>query len=54
MIPWPFAKAVMVFGEPMVVPKDASPEEVEALRLTLEEEIHRLHAVAESRVGVRV
>ena len=53
MIPWPFAKALMIFGEPMFVPKDAAPEEVEALRLALEGEIHRLEAEAERKVGVR-
>ncbi len=53
MIPWPFAKALMIFGEPMFVPKDAAPEEVESLRLALEGEIHRLEAEAERKVGVR-
>lgn len=53
MLPYPFAKALMLFGEPMFVPGDATPVEVEQLRLKLEADIHRLHDEAEGKVGVR-
>lgn len=53
MIPMPFARSVMVFGEPIFVPKDAADEEVECLRLKLEGEIHRLETLAEERIGYR-
>lgn len=53
LIPWPFAKALLVFGEPLFVPADATPDQVEALRLQLEEEMHRLQAEAERKLGVQ-
>lgn len=52
LIPWPFAKALLVFGEPLFVPTDATPDQVEALRLQLEGEMHRLQAEAERKLGV--
>lgn len=54
MIPMPFAKCLMVYGEPIFVTKDASPDEIEAVRLKLEGEMHRLQAEAERKVGVRI
>ena len=51
MVPLPFARAVLIFGEPVVVPKSAKEEEVEAIRLKLQSEIHRLHAEAEAKFG---
>jgi len=53
MVPLPFAKAIMLFGEPLAVPKDASPEDVEAIRLRFEQEMHRLEDEAERRIGNR-
>lgn len=53
MLPMPFAKATMIFGEPIQVPKDASEAEVEAIRLHLESELHRLEREAELAVGHR-
>lgn len=50
MIPGPFAKAVMIFGEPLYVPKDATEEQVEAIRLNLEVEINRLEKFAEDYI----
>jgi hypothetical protein len=48
MVPMPFAKAVFMFGEPIYVPPDSTPEEVELLRKRLEDEIHRLQSEAEN------
>ena len=53
MIPLPFAKAVFIFGEPIYVDADASPEAVEEKRKQLETEIHRLQAEAKRLVSKR-
>lgn len=53
LVPWPFAKVLLVFGEPRFVPPEASPDEVEALRLELQAEMHRLQADAERKLGIR-
>jgi lysophospholipid acyltransferase (LPLAT)-like uncharacterized protein len=46
MFPMPFSKARMIFGEPILVPEKASEQEVEAIRLTFENEIERLDQLA--------
>lgn len=51
MVPLPFTKGLMIFGEPLYVDPSATDEEVEAVRLKLESEMHRLQAVAEARMG---
>ena len=51
MVPYPFAKCIMNFGQPMAVPADASDEEVEEIRLKLEAEISRLEIEAERMLG---
>ena len=48
MVPLPFSKSVMVFGEPLFVSRDASDEEAELARKKLEEEIHKVQARADS------
>lgn len=45
MIPKPFSKARMALGEALYIPENASDDEVEAIRLKLESEIHRLEAL---------
>ncbi len=50
MVPCPFAKALLIFGDPLTVPKNATEEEVESIRLKLESEIHRLQQKAEEKV----
>jgi lysophospholipid acyltransferase (LPLAT)-like uncharacterized protein len=47
LLPFPFARAVFLFGDPIYVPEDASDEQVETLRLRLEQEIHAKEAEAE-------
>lgn len=54
MIPLPFSRCVMIMSEPMTVPADASPEQVEELRLKLEAELTRLQIEAERMLGHRV
>lgn len=51
MVPKPFSRAVMLFGSPFSVPEAASSEEVEAIRLAFEAEMHRLEREAEARMG---
>ncbi len=50
-VPAPFAKGLMLYGEPIFVPADASPDEVEALRQRFEREIHRVQSLADRAMG---
>jgi len=52
VFPIPFGKALLIAGEPIYVPKNATEEEVEALRLRFQEEICRLEQEAERRLGL--
>ena len=52
-VPRPFAKCLMIFGEPLYVPLRSSEDEVEQVRLKLESEIHRLEKEAEEKLGLR-
>ncbi|MBC8066178.1 MAG: lysophospholipid acyltransferase family protein [Chlorobia bacterium] len=54
MIPFPFAKCIMNFGEAMKVPEDASEEAVETIRLAFQEEMTRLQEEAERMLGFAV
>ena len=47
MIPYPFSPAIMIFGQPVKVPKDAGDEEIEQIRQSLEARIHELEKEAE-------
>ncbi len=49
-IPKPFAKCVLVFGEPLVVPKGATESELEELRLDLECRLKEARSRAERLV----
>lgn len=51
LVPGFFSRAVFIFGEPIYVPKDATDDEVEALRQRLEAAIHDVQARAEAHVG---
>jgi hypothetical protein len=46
VLPLPFARVRIVFGAPVLVPRDASAAVLEAARAQLEAEQHRLDAVA--------
>lgn len=54
MIPLPFAKCVMIFGDPVKVPADATEEEVEQIRLHIQAEMNRLEDEAERLMGFAV
>ena len=47
-LPLPFAKCIMVYGDPIHVPENISPEQFENLRLQLELDLKNLKAEAES------
>lgn len=51
ILPVPFAKCLMIFGEPLYVPAKATEEEAEEIRLKLQNEIHRLERLAEAELG---
>lgn len=51
MVPKPFARAIMIFGEPFHVPADAGPEEIERIRQSFETAMHRLELEAERAMG---
>ena len=51
MVPVPFGKSMMVFGDPYYVPADASDDLVEEIRLKLQEDMHSLQEDAEGRLG---
>lgn len=51
MVPKPFSKAIMIFGEPLYVPKNATDEELEDIRVKLQSEINRLEAEADIAMG---
>jgi lysophospholipid acyltransferase (LPLAT)-like uncharacterized protein len=46
MFPMPFSRARMIFGEPIEIPEKATEEEVESVRLALEQETERLDQLA--------
>ncbi|MFZ4507483.1 MAG: lysophospholipid acyltransferase family protein [Fimbriimonas sp.] len=50
MAPLPFGRGLMIFGDPILVPANATAEEFEACRKQLEDRIHELEAEALSRV----
>ncbi len=52
IVPAPFAKCLMIFGDPLYVPPKASDEELEQLRLQLQQEIHRLEKLADAELGL--
>lgn len=52
VIPIPFARVRILYGPGIPVPKDASPEEIEACRLALQREIDRLEDQAAEEMGL--
>ena len=53
VIPHPFARVAVVFGEPLVVPPDADRATLEAARARLEEALPRLTVEADRLAGAR-
>lgn len=42
LLPWPFARVIVRYGEPIAVPSDASDQAVELIRQNLDVELDRL------------
>lgn len=51
LIPKPFTKGLILYGDPIPVPPDATDDELEVLRQKLQDELNRLEAAAESEMG---
>jgi len=51
LVPIPFAKAAVVMGEPLFLAKDATPEEEESVRASLEAAMKKVQEEAERMVG---
>ena len=47
----PFSKGALVWGEPIYVERDATPEEIEAARQSVEDGLNAVAAEAERLVG---
>lgn len=54
MVPLPFARCIMIFGEPVRLPEDATDEQIEEVRLQLQAECSRLEDEAERMMGYSV
>ena len=51
MLPKPFSRAIMLIGEPIMVPANADAEQVEEIRLQFERAIQAIEDEAERRMG---
>ncbi len=54
LVPRPFCRGLYVCGEPVRCPRDAGPEEQEALRQRLEAELDRITDLADAETGIGV
>ncbi|RYG42916.1 DUF374 domain-containing protein [bacterium] len=52
IVPKPFARGLVLIGEGFTVPPDADEAGLEAARLRLEQEINRIEAEADRRLGI--
>jgi len=53
LVPFPFARAAVIFGDPVVVPASSTPEEVEEIRVRFEQTLHEIEREAEILVRAR-
>ncbi len=53
-LPHPFSRGIIIWGEPIYVPSDATPEQLEAARLELETQLNRITREADEAMGVDV
>ena len=51
IIPLPFGRGAMIWGEPLTVPRDADESEIARLRQKLEDDLNRVSAEADAMVG---
>jgi lysophospholipid acyltransferase (LPLAT)-like uncharacterized protein len=53
LVPKPFARIHVAYGEPVEIPRDAGPEEQERIVAEMERELDRLMQVVDSNVARR-
>lgn len=53
ILPWPFARGVFMWGQPIHVPRDADAEAMEAYRREVEDRLNAITAEADALVGRR-
>ena len=51
IVPFPFSKGAIVWGRPMHIPRDASPEDIEKYRLKIEAELNTICIEADMLCG---
>ena len=54
LLPYPFGRGLFVYGDPILVPREAGQEEQERFRLRLENELDRLTDMADREIGMPV
>jgi lysophospholipid acyltransferase (LPLAT)-like uncharacterized protein len=52
LVPRPFGKGIFIWGEPIVIPRDASNDQVESFNQLLEARLNAMTADADSRMGL--
>jgi len=51
LLPWPFTEALIIYGNPIFVPKDIDSEAFEHFRTVLEDELNRITRTADWHFG---
>lgn len=51
VVAWPFNRGVLIYGEPIFVPRDATPAQLEAARRDIEDALNRITAEADRQTG---
>ena len=54
LLPFPFGRALFLYGDPIRVPRDAGEADEERLRELLEVELDRVTDLADEQVGMQV
>jgi lysophospholipid acyltransferase (LPLAT)-like uncharacterized protein len=53
LIPLPFGRGAFIFGEPIYVPRDAGPDQIEALRQEVEASLNEVNERATALISRR-
>ena len=52
IVPLPFAKGIFAVGQPVEVPRDASPEQLEEIRYTMEQTLNQMTQRLDKETGI--
>ena len=52
LVPFPFHRGIYVITKPLIIPKDATPEELEKYRLQLETELNNITYEIDKKLGI--